>query len=197
MSERVGLALLAEPAVEPVSLPEALAHLRADSAEDGTAVQLLIEAAREAVEKELGRALITQQWQLTQDCFPCGGEPLQLRYPPLISVESVKYLDSSGVLQTMSPSDYIVDMSADWGEIALAYGKSWPATLPQRNAVTVAFTVGYGDTPADVPSALRSALLLLVGDLYANREGSVTGTIVQNNPTIDALLNKYRVALMA
>lgn len=49
--------------------------------------------------------------------------------------------------------------------------------------------------PVSVPASIRAALLLVVGDLYENREGVVVGTIVAVNPTVERLLHFYRVGL--
>jgi len=68
----VGLKLVTPPAVEPVTLDEAKAHLRLDSNEDDTYVSALIAAARERVELFLRRALITQTFEFTLDGFPAS-----------------------------------------------------------------------------------------------------------------------------
>lgn len=47
-------------------------------------------------------------------------------------------------------------------------------------------------TPA-VPSAIKAACLLLVGDMYQNREAQIVGTIVADNPAVVRLLYPYRV----
>lgn len=49
--------------------------------------------------------------------------------------------------------------------------------------------------PVPVPASVRAALLLVIGDLYENREGVVVGTIVAVNPTVERLLHFYRVGL--
>src|ERR1051325_1611605 len=59
----------------------------------------LISEARDLVETLLNRALLQQTWRLTLDAFPCS-DVLRLPRPSLISVTSVKYLNTSGVLVT-------------------------------------------------------------------------------------------------
>lgn len=186
----MGLVQIAAPATEPVTLAEARLQVKADDSvtADDTLITAQIVAARQLAENETGRSLITQTWRLTLDEFPDG--PIRLERPPLISVESVQYVDTNGVTQTMSASDYIVDTTHVHGEIALAYNESWPDTRDQRNAVTVNFTTGYGDASA-VPGAIKAAILLTIGDLYANRETSIVGTIRTENPAAKALLAPY------
>lgn len=46
-----------------------------------------------------------------------------------------------------------------------------------------------------VPGGVRAALLLIVGDLYENREGQITGVSRAENPTVMCLLSPYRTGL--
>ncbi|MFG6111129.1 head-tail connector protein [Stenotrophomonas nematodicola] len=50
----------------------------------------------------------------------------------------------------------------------------------------------FDTAPGPVPAPLRAAILLLLGDLYANREAGITGTIHVENPTVDRLMFPYR-----
>ncbi|MGY0794261.1 head-tail connector protein [Azospirillum argentinense] len=42
-----------------------------------------------------------------------------------------------------------------------------------------------------VPAAVKAAILLVLGDLYANRESSTVGAAHSDNPTLDRLLAAY------
>lgn len=46
-----------------------------------------------------------------------------------------------------------------------------------------------------VPASVRAAMLLIIGDLYENREDQVVGTIVARTGTADRLLHFHRVGL--
>ncbi len=51
--------------------------------------------------------------------------------------------------------------------------KSWPTdALRAINGVEVEFIAGYGQVGADVPPPIREALLMCVGGIHSNREGS-------------------------
>lgn len=166
----MGLKLIQGPSQEPITLAQAKLHCRADldiTADDALFTAIIIPAAREAAEHRTGRALVEQKWELVLDAFPAG--PLELPMPPLVSVESIKYRDSAGALQTLDPASYEVQTSALLGLVAPAYGTNWPATRAQLGAVTVAFTAGYGD-PDDVPAGLKSWMLLAIGTMYEHRD---------------------------
>ncbi|WP_188260865.1 head-tail connector protein [Azospirillum tabaci] len=43
-----------------------------------------------------------------------------------------------------------------------------------------------------VPASVKAAILLILGDLYANREASIVGTSHTVNPTVERLLWPHR-----
>jgi uncharacterized phiE125 gp8 family phage protein len=143
----MGLTLITPPDGEPVVATEAIDHLRleADTEEDAL-IASLVTSAREIIETQTGRALITQTWELTLDRFPCGTvgygaswvrtTQIQLPKPPIQSVTSVKYIDTDGVLQTLASTEYTVDTTSMRGRIVPAWGKVWPSTRDVINAVT-------------------------------------------------------------
>lgn len=45
----------------------------------------------------------------------------------------------------------------------------------------------------NIDAAIKAACLLLVGDLYKNREAQFTGTIVTDNKAVENLLYPFRV----
>jgi uncharacterized phiE125 gp8 family phage protein len=146
-----------------------------------------IASVRSHVEKRLARALITQTLALKMDCFP-GCDVIELPRPNLLTVSSIAYIDANGDTQTMSTDDYSVDVANLPGRIILGYGKSWPSTRGERNSVTITYTAGYGSARSSVPSDIRSAMKLLISDLFENRESQIVGMIRNDNPTVDNLL---------
>ena len=190
----MGLVLLTPPAVPLVTLGEAMLHLRMDDAVESTLLEGLVEAATAHAEAYTRRRFVTQTWRLTLDRFPEGAIVVPL--PPLGSVASVKYVDGDFALQTLDPADYVVRPYETPGEIVPARGMTWPSALAEPDAVQVEFTCGYG-APDAVPEAIRRAVLLLVGTLYANRE-TVAPVAMQEVPqTATWLLGPYRVTRFA
>jgi len=176
--------------VEPVSTAEAKAHLRVTSATDDALIGTLITAARQSAENRLRRSLLPQTWELTLDEFP---DAIKLVYPPLIGVTTLKYLEPvAGVSTTLNALSYTVDDKSEPGWIVPSYGHTWPDIYDAINAVEVTYTAGYA-TAADVPQAIKSWILLHVGNLYENREATVPGISMTELPFADALLDGYRV----
>ncbi len=169
------LRMLTAPDELPVTLAEARTHLEiVDTDRDDAISAWIADATGELDGKDgiLGRALVTQQWELALDRFPCGSE-IGIPLPPLRSVESITYTDTNGDTQTLATSVYAVDTVSEPGVVSLKYGQTWPSTRCERNAVSIQFTAGYG-TADDVPETLKSAIKLRVGDRFANRESQAT-----------------------
>ena len=184
------LTLKNAPAGEPVSLAEAKKHLNVVTADDDDYIESLVVAARQHSESVLKRALISQTWNYYLDSFP---SVIELPKPPLRSVTSIKYIDNDGDEQTLGSSIYTVDIDAEPGQVYLAYNQSWPTLQSIVKSVNVEYIAGYGNSAA-VPSSIKAAILLLVGNLYENRELTISGTIITVVPNgYDSLLWPHRV----
>lgn len=182
------------PAAEPITLDQAKLHLRVDHADEDGLITGLITAARLAAEDRLQRTLINSGWTLVLDSFPpvCSrlGNIIQAPMPPLLTVESIQYIDTAGTSQPLASSQYRVDVLGEPGRIQPV--TSWPATARQVNAVTVTYTAGYGASAADVPQPIKQWMLLAIGDLYANRSRSAERPQVPHG-FADSLLDPYRI----
>lgn len=190
-----------EPAIEPITLTEAKTHCRVTGTDDDTYIGTLITAAREWVEDYTGRSLITQTRTYVLDAFPYGDETIVLPRPPLQSVTSVVYVDTAGANQTWDSANYTVDTDRDPGGIYLAYGKTWPATRSIRHAVTITYVAGYGestDSPlsTNVPQRIKQAILLIIGEMYSNREVSAPVKMESVPFAIEALLTPFRLVYL-
>jgi uncharacterized phiE125 gp8 family phage protein len=187
----MGLTLIAAPSVEPVTLDEAKLHCRVYGTDDDTLITALIVSARQQAEARTARVLVTQQWRLDLECFPADGIDIPL--PPLVSVQSITYLDGDGVRQTLVASEYEVITNETPGAVLPAYGKSWPSCRVTPGSVQVSFTAGYGAAAA-VPQAIKQWILLSIGTWYENRESAIVGAGgVTVMPYTEALLDPYRV----
>lgn len=186
--------LITKPASEPVTLTEAKAHLRLEHALDDAYVSALIVAARQWAEEYCWRGFVTQTWETVLEGFPCGDE-IPLSKGNLSSLVSVTYIDANGAAQTLSFNeilDVVVDAVSEPGRVLLGYGKSWPTTRDQWDAVRIRYVVGW--PVADVPVPIKQAILLLVSHLYEQRSPEIVGTIVSPVQfAVEALLGPYRL----
>jgi len=168
-----------------VSLEEAKLHLRVDADDDDDVIEALIAAASahmDGPEGWLGRAIGQQQVVANAWCF--AGHNFALPLLPVISVQSLNYLDSDNVEQAVDQNDYKVS----GGRIWLRNGYSLPSLYSTHDAVRVAYTAGY----AEIPAPLKVAALLHVGTLYQNRESVGEAQDVLPH-AYEALCAPYRV----
>lgn len=203
----MALKLITAPVALAVSLIEAKAHLRVDSADDDTLITAMIGAATEMAEQKTGRAMMAQTWELSLDSFwnkstlpKPNGYPnplspvLELTRVPVQTVTSITYTSTAGVSTLYSSLLYVLDITDDYGAAYInpAYGSAWPATRNEANAVKVRYVAGYASAAA-VPESIKSWIKLMVGAMYENREAEV----VANGSAIslgfaDHLLDRYK-----
>jgi uncharacterized phiE125 gp8 family phage protein len=177
------------PAEEPITLAEALVHLRVSAGMEDAYITALIQVVREACENRIERTLVQTSWVLTLDTFP---DAIELLMPPVLAVASVQYTDQDGALQVLNPADYVVDRAREPGWLVPAPGRQWPATESGINKVVVTYTAGYGATAAAVPASLKHWMLLALTDLYENRTAHGEKPVVRHG-FVDGLLDPYRL----
>lgn len=165
--------VITPPVLLPVALSDAKQHLRVDVSDDDALITATIKAAAAYVENYTGRVLVETVFAKNYTHFPCE---ISLKRHPVISVDSLKYLNSEGVETTLSSSEYQIFLTSDTALIKPAYDKKWPLyRCNQYDSVVVEFTSGYDDI-GNIPSDLRHALLLILGHWYENRESVVIGS---------------------
>lgn len=180
---------VAEPTEYPISLDEARAHLRVESADEDFLIMSLVAAATDHLDGYsgvLGRCIVNQQWR--QDF--ASWSPLRLPFPN-VSAVAVSYLDADGLPQTVAAADHRLVDAVRGPEVYFRPGWAAPVTdLGTHGPISVTFTAGYG--PASrVPASIKAAILLHVGTLYEHRESIVTGTIVAPTGAYDALISPH------
>lgn len=164
----------------PVTLAELKQHINvttSSTAENDRLTELL-NAATSFCQRDISgnRQLMSATYDYKLSGFP-NGRKLWLPLPPLSSVTSVTYLDTSDASQTFSSSNYVVNRSDhNQGFIERKYSVSWPATSDRADAVTVRFVAGYASASA-VPSEFKHAIKLIAGHWNENREALIVGTI--------------------
>ena len=130
----------------------------------------------------LDRAIGVQTLEARLDNFDCGS--IRLPFPEIVSVTSVKYLDGSGVEQTVAGNGYELLGPS----LVPVYGATWPTPRWAREAIRIRYQAGYAPGAPQLAVA-KAAILLMVGDLYRNRETTVAAL----STTVEALLGPLQV----
>ena len=181
--------LLTPPAAEPLSLAEAKAFLRFETADDDPLIAAFISAARLHVETQTGLALVTQSWRIVLDCWPENGR-IVVRPAPLQTLTAARVFDFDGEVRTIDAQAFVADLSTS----TLSF-KPWALPMPTRIAagIEIDIAVGFGDAASDVPEPIRQAIRILVAHWHENR-AIVAGAEVAPVPSnAAALIAPYRM----
>lgn len=157
-----------------ITLALAKQHVRVDTSEEDALIAQYLAAAVAWVEnytgKKLTRGVVTQEVR-------AFGAYMALHWGPSPASLTINYTDADDAPQTIT--DAVIN-----GERAYPAG-TWP-TMAENAPVSLSYTAGYTDTPAD----LDSAVLLLVGDLYQARETNQRDAAIEM--AVEALCRPYR-----
>lgn len=190
----MALKLVTAASAPLVTLAEAKRHVHAeDFTDDDDYLEALVETATGHIDAPsgwLGRAIGDSTWELALDCFPVCGR-IDIPLPPLREIVSVKYVDINGDEQTYADfRAFGVDAANAPGFILPAYDDDWPDTRDDTpEAVRIRFVAGYEETPKPI----KHAILLMVGDWYANREDAAEIKLNEAPRGADALLRPFQV----
>jgi len=148
----------------PVSVSEVKDHLnvaQSDTTQD-VKIESLIVAAKERLERDIDRILITSTFV---NYGPYFSNPLRINLKPVTNILSVRYYDESGVLQTLDPSAFRYIASSQ--ELVPAFGTEFPSVMPNTpDAVQIEFTAGYGTGDDCQPRLIKAAIKLCVGKWF-------------------------------
>ena len=191
----MSLVLTAAPAVEPVSLADARAHLRVDGTAEDAFISSLIITSRLHIEAALGLALINQSWTWTIDAWPgvAGVEfpvwslsPLDrisrrdfdvgvaLPMRPVRTIDQIRIKAADGTPTVLAPQRYVLDGTSHPARL-LPTLQALPNPGQPVQGIQIDFTAGFSAAASDVPAPIRLALQMLVAHWFENREPVLSG----------------------
>ena len=187
---------------EPLTVEECRQHLEAQSygdsdvdPADDTMIEGLLAAAREHCENFTGLSMATRTLEIALDKFPDDGAAIELPMGPVRDVLSISWGDESD--DELGDVDVTLDDYSRPSRITPITG-SWPTVTEATNVVKIRYQAGYGvdtDGGEALPKTLRSAILLMLGHLYANREDSAEKALTSIPNGAEALMRPLRVRL--
>lgn len=191
------------PPAEPVTLAEAKRQCSITDS-DGTThdalLTRLIVAARAHAEKFMNRRIIQQTIELVLDGWPVQNI-LELPGGDVREIVGVFYRDSDDAEQQWSSAEYRLDDAANPARLFPKQTYVFPGHINLPAAIRVRYKVGFApstgsptDYAANVPEAIKLAVLMMVATWFENREDTIVGTISSQLPLgVEALLQPYRV----
>ena len=173
---------LIPPRSEVVSFKNVADHLRLDADHPQEDVAQMIAAARGRCEQFIEQAIGLQTVEYCPETF---SPQVVIPFGPVHEVKTVTYEDDTGTEQSIA--SYVLKGDT------IQFTDELPSIGTPSNC-KITFTAGFTDEENEfmAPPQIVSAILLYVGDLYANREAQFVGTISTINRSAEALLMPYR-----
>lgn len=176
--------------VWPVTVSDLKAHIQIDHSADDLLLEFgsggYLAAAVEIIESRGQVSLIHQRRQIVLDEMPAG-EAIHISRGPLVSVQSVTYLDTDRVSQTLPTTKYrakvggrrsCVYFEEDAWFMNLAYGPG---------VVQINVTCGFGEQPDQVPALWRQLVSEVACHMYERRNGFAGGGL---DPAFEAVIDR-------
>lgn len=203
------------PAIEPVTLDEVKSSLRITNAAEDTLLTQYIQDARVFVERKTGRKLIDQTITAYYDGFDYdgkgddwwsghrmgavtevhGGQKLCLEFAPVASITSLNAVAGDGSETLVDSSEYYLDNYDDDTRSFLRSENGITKGTRKQNNLKVVYQAGYGANASDVPSALRRAIIALVGSIYSSR-GDCSTESCADSCGVSKMIQQYALDLL-
>lgn len=174
------------PVLNCVSVSDAKTLLIIEGSEDDAFLLSLIEQAESYAQRYMNRPIMAQTYTYYFDGF----DTVLRLYTEGVNSVTLKYDDINGSEQTLSADDYYFDQYSYPSLIEFPAG--WPLLSGRPNSIRVEVISGY-TAPQDVPDGIKTGVLLMVGHLYNNREGSSDRKVNIVPLGISSFLDQYRV----
>lgn len=193
--------IITEPTIEPVSLSEVKLQIgiqTTDTLSDAL-INLRIREARSYAENYMQRAINTQTQEIRLDAFPLAESGnyfmrIKLPFPNLLTIVSVKYIDTDGTLITMGAPDFALDSHSKIGAVMPIFGTVWPVAREEVGSVRIQYTCGYGPAMNDVPALIREAIKLTVGHWMNFQQQVENGVTMTRVPfAVRDILDQYAI----
>ncbi|WP_339739219.1 head-tail connector protein [uncultured Maricaulis sp.] len=171
-------AVIAETGDEPVSLLQLKNICRAVADDEDDELRSWGVTARKMVESDSHRSLVRKTIRQRRHCWPAENY-VELARGPLVSVESLQYIDTDGATQSIESADnWRIDTDRQPGVLFFDPEFVRPATISGRHdAITINYTAGYDTVENPAPAIACSAISMLVAHWYKNREATTVGVV--------------------
>ena len=166
-------------------------NLEYNDVNDDAVISALLKAAVARVDgpSGLGYAMMSQTWRLTLDCFQ---DVIILPGSPIREVCSISYINTDGEEREVDEAVYKLNLDLDAVSIEPNFNMTWPSTRSQNNAVKIDYKLGVTDR-TKLAQDLVTAVAMLTGHWYENREASIIGVSAKELPFgVSEIFSQYK-----
>lgn len=152
----------------PLTLDGVKDYLQETENDNDALINQLIESATDWVEQKMSRCLMTTVFEQHLSAWPACNLVL-LRWNPVQTLDSIKYVDANGDEQTITSTNYATWIRDSIMMVSFNDDYTWPTTKAVPDAFKIRFTAGYN--PAyTIPAPIKNAMLLRIRKAYDNRQ---------------------------
>lgn len=164
----------------PLTLDGVKDFLQETENDNDALINLLIGSATDWVEQRTSRCLMTTDFEQRLQCWP-RSNIVKIRWNPVQTVASVKYVDANEVEQTINSTNYATWTRDHVLQISFNDDYQWPTTAEVPDAFKIRYTSGYN--PAyTIPDPIKEAMLLRIRRAYDKRMDDVqTGKMASDH----------------
>ena len=169
------LTCLEPPSADLANLEEVKAHLTIDHTHDDERLMQYMAMARDMVEADTNRCLVSQSWR---NAYPCFTRRMYLnKAPVLFDVQGtpdmlISYRDTSGLIVAVEEEDYVV-VNHPLPCVIFDAGFSFPTLKDTPEAVRIDYTCKTTDTR--ILNLAKIAQMQLIASWNEVREDSLIG----------------------
>lgn len=163
--------LITPATLAPVSLSEAKDHLKVVEDDENSLIQSYLNAAVERCQNYRQSQIMSAEYELYARTFVPF---INLQKHPVSAINSVKYYDTDGDLQTVSAVDYRLQNFRVPCRLEFDSGFDYPDLHDREHPVVVNFQAGYLGASA-VPAVIKHAVFLELGTMHTIRQSEVLG----------------------
>lgn len=180
-----------DPVSQLVSVADMCNYLRVSSDHEYGTVRALILAATDHLQSAIGKAFISQEWQLKIQA-PVANK-IELHKVPAIDIVEILYYDGNNEQQSLDIEDFEIIGNQEWAYIQPKQNKVWPTIYSRPDAIQVKYNAGFGDTPDSVPQDIIQALMMLVSHWFINRSAVANGSAQEVPYAVEAVINSHKI----
>lgn len=167
-----------------LTLSQVKSHLRIEHYDEDDYITSLIATGYQIAENYTSTTIIQAEKIDYLDDFDYA---ITMANNPVISITSIAYNDADSI--TQSQTDFYLDNRDTIAVLKPLQNQAWPTTDQDHENVVITYQAGY----TTIPAAIDSAVLLIVGSLYEQRENHIAGALSRVPMSAEYLLTPYRV----
>lgn len=174
-----------------VSVDEAKAHLRILHNDDDTYITSLIKAAQLTAEYYCNTDFTPCNWTYTCDLW---SQTQKLPHGQWFKITKISYYDDNGSYLNWASTQWVPDMDTIPNRITLAVNKTYPSLRDGVANIVINLT-STGDLYNNgYVEVAKQAVLIMLTDMYENRQSVVVGRIASSIPkTSQYLLDTLKI----